>query len=173
MFWIRSTDRHLTVFGKLYGCYTYLVTYLALLCHIYLRVWSPTVTCDMWLVSSYLLNRDECHMWGRKCSLFLDHLISLYLYIHFFYFVNNVIKSGDFWQTFWMWNFHGSVFVVSWCKHRNLNDFILVIFYSDHLLSMHVYTLINISMEGNCWLLLVKTEYIIFTVRHSLFARNH
>ena len=34
--------------------------------------------CDIWLVSSYFgVNRDGCHMWVRKCSLFLEHLISL------------------------------------------------------------------------------------------------
>ena len=25
----------------------------------------------------FLVNRDGCHMWGRKCSLFPEHLISL------------------------------------------------------------------------------------------------
>ena len=28
--------------------------------------------------------RDGCHMWGRKCSLFLEHLISLPLGVHDF-----------------------------------------------------------------------------------------
>ena len=30
------------------------------------------------------VNRDGCHMWGRKCSLFPEHLISLPLGVHDF-----------------------------------------------------------------------------------------
>ena len=34
--------------------------------------------CDIGLVSSYLgVNRDGYHMWGRTCSLFPEHMISL------------------------------------------------------------------------------------------------
>ena len=39
------------------------------------RVCSPTVTYDWFPVIAS--NRDGCHMWGRKCSLFPEHLILL------------------------------------------------------------------------------------------------
>ena len=39
------------------------------------RVCSPTVTYDWFPV--IVANRDGCHMWGRKCSLFPEHLILL------------------------------------------------------------------------------------------------
>ena len=32
---------------------------------------------DDWLIHLFFVNRDGCHMWGRKCSLFPEHLISL------------------------------------------------------------------------------------------------
>ena len=41
-----------------------------------LRLCSSTVTYD-WLPVIWGLNRDWYHMWGRKCSLFPEHLISL------------------------------------------------------------------------------------------------
>ena len=39
------------------------------------RVYSPTVPYDWFPV--IFGNRDGCHMWGRKCSLFQEHTISL------------------------------------------------------------------------------------------------
>ena len=32
----------------------------------------------------FCVNRDGCHMWGRKCSLFPEHMISLPLGVHDF-----------------------------------------------------------------------------------------
>ena len=32
----------------------------------------------------FWVDRDGCHMWGRKCSLLLEHLISLPLGVHDF-----------------------------------------------------------------------------------------
>ena len=35
--------------------------------------------CNTWLLSSDSMNRDECHMWDRKCTLLPEHMISLHL----------------------------------------------------------------------------------------------
>ena len=53
------------------------------LCHICWRVCSPTVTYDWFPV--IWVNRDGCYMWGRKCSLFQEHQISLPLGSSWFY----------------------------------------------------------------------------------------
>ena len=51
-----------------------LFTNLTPLCHLCWMVCSLTVTYNWFPV---YVNRDGCHMWGRKCSLFPEHLISL------------------------------------------------------------------------------------------------
>ena len=48
-----------------------LFTNVILRCHIYFRFYSPTMIYYFWV------NSDKCHMWGRKCSCFLKHPISL------------------------------------------------------------------------------------------------
>ena len=60
-----------------------LCTNLTLLCHICWLVCSLTVTYD-WFPISWM-NRDGCHMWGRECTLFKDHMISLPLEVWFFH----------------------------------------------------------------------------------------
>ena len=52
----------------------YLFTNLTPLCHICWRAYSPTLTYDWFQL---IVNRDGCHMWGSKCSLFPEQLISL------------------------------------------------------------------------------------------------
>ena len=56
-----------------------LFTKLTLRCRICWRVCSTTVTYDWFPVN--LVNRDGCHMWDRKCSLFHDFTHSLCIYI--------------------------------------------------------------------------------------------
>ena len=50
------------------------------------QIWHFCVTYVEWFVHQlwhmtgfqlFLVNRDGCHMWGRKCSLFPEHLVSL------------------------------------------------------------------------------------------------
>ena len=44
-------------------------------------------------------NSDGYHMWGRKCSLFPEHLISLYLGsspIHYIYMYYIICQSEDY-----------------------------------------------------------------------------
>ena len=56
--------------------------------------------CDVWLVSRYLVNRDGCHMWGRKCSLFPEthHFTPFGEFkvspIHYIYYV--ICQSEDY-----------------------------------------------------------------------------
>ena len=57
-----------------------LLTNLTLLCHMCWRVCSTTVT---WLVLG--MDRDGYRMWGRKCSLFPEHMISLPLGSSYFH----------------------------------------------------------------------------------------
>ena len=66
-----------TTFRKLYGRHTDLV-------HKFDTSVSHTLNglftnCDTWLVSNCFGNRDGSNMWGRKCSLFPECLISLRL----------------------------------------------------------------------------------------------
>ena len=49
-----------------------LLTHLTIMYNICVRICSPTVTYD-WF--SFIINRDGCYMWDRKCSLFPEHLI--------------------------------------------------------------------------------------------------
>ena len=66
-----------------------LFTNLTSLCPICWKVCSPTVTYDWFPVN--LVNRDGCHMWSRKCSLFPEHLISLPLGSSWFHpFINYI-----------------------------------------------------------------------------------
>ena len=51
-----SSRKLQTTFRKLYGCYTYLVP-----------KFDTSVTYD-WFPVMLGVNRDGCHMWGRKCS---------------------------------------------------------------------------------------------------------
>ena len=100
-------------FRLLFGNYMVVIqtlfTNLTPLCHIYWMVCSLTVTYDWFPV--IWVNRDGYHMWGRKCSLFPEHLIhslwgvhefthSLYIFI---YSTNHVYlhrpNAFGFWQT--------------------------------------------------------------------------
>ena len=98
---------------------TLMFTYLTLLCHICWRVCLPTVTYDWFPV--ICVNRDGCHMWGRKCSLFPEHLIPLplgiWLYIHYIIGQSKdcslINYSGLFTRTVLSWTyFIGTCFVV-------------------------------------------------------------
>ena len=68
-----------TTFRKFYGRHTDLIHKFDTLCHI-IMLNGLFTNCDIHvgLVSSYVgVNRDGCLMWGRKCSHFPEHLISL------------------------------------------------------------------------------------------------
>ena len=82
----------------------YTNTCMILLCHICLRVCSPTVTCCVHL--------DGCHTWGRKCSIFPEYLIShplgsswyppFIIYIHYdicqsMYYIYGFMTPGCAW----------------------------------------------------------------------------
>ena len=47
--------------------------------------WSVHWLWHMTVFQLFCVNRDGCHMWGRKCSLFSEHLISLPLGSSWFY----------------------------------------------------------------------------------------
>ena len=68
---------NLSVLGLFMVVIQTLFTNVTPLCHICWMVCSLTVTYDWFPV--ICVNRDGCHMWGRKCSLFPEHLISLRL----------------------------------------------------------------------------------------------
>ena len=51
------------------------------LCVIYVE-WSVQWLWHMTGFQLFWINRDGCHMWGRKCSLFPEHLILLIRYTY-------------------------------------------------------------------------------------------
>ena len=73
-----SSRKRQTTFRKFYGRHTDLIHKFDTSVSVSHMLKGLFTNCDTRLVSSYLgVNRDWWHMWGRKCSLFPEHLISL------------------------------------------------------------------------------------------------
>ena len=68
-----SSQKLQTTFWKFYGRHTYLVyKFDTSVSHMLKGLFT---NCDTWLVSLCCVHRDGCHMWGRRCSLFHQHMI--------------------------------------------------------------------------------------------------
>ena len=82
-----------------------LFTNLTLLCHICWRVWCVHQLWHMTVFRLFCVSRDGCHMWVRKYSLFLEHLISLHLRISWFhsFIINILLNLSDIWLCLLNW----------------------------------------------------------------------
>ena len=78
---IYSLRKLQTTFKKLYGRHTDVVKKFDTFCVTYVEGFVH----QLWHMTGFQLFCDGCHMWGRKCSLFPEHMIPLLLGSSCFY----------------------------------------------------------------------------------------